>query len=381
MMKLSVLACAAAAYAANSLLVLQFENFGFDGSYTPVAALNDPDLDQCLCEAGKPVTFSGPLAPLNGEVLVHFRGPLILHNFAFYTSDNFAKDDSSLSDWTKVLSYDGTLAKNATFLTTAGNDSKCLGKALTYAGSDGISKANEPTVLGQNTLIKLNQEYVIFSLTKCGDLGVDGDCGVYRKGIPAYHGFSNAIKMFLFEFEMPTDNDGSSDSIPNFNMPAIWLLNAQIPRTSQYQTNATYVNCSCWRLGCGEFDIFEVMNSTDSGKLVSTIHDYQQTDDIETGRVVDGYIDRKTSGRMLGGVYFDEKSNAVVFMHDKITFNDTIKAADVNKWVKDSGKVATSDLSQAPGKDQSTKKGAAASIDVLSGKVAAVVAAMVAWFL
>lgn len=379
-MKYSVLAWAAAAAAANSLLVLQFENFGFDGLYTPVLALNDPDLDLCSCEAGQPVKFSGPSAPMNGEVLVHFRGPLILHNFAFYTSDNFAKGDLASGDWTKVLSYDGTLTKNATFLTTAGTKLKCLGKALTYAGSDGVSKADLPTVLAQNTLIKLNQEYSIFSSNKCGDLGVDGDCGVYRKGIPAYHGFSHPIKMFLFEFEMPTDSEGSADTVPNFNMPAIWLLNAQIPRTSQYQNNATYVNCLCWRLGCGEFDIFEVMNQTDSNKLVTTIHDYQNTDDIETGRAIAGYIDRKTSGKMLGGVYFDEKSNAVVFMHDKITFDDTIKAADVDKWVKDSGKSAVSDLSQAPGKDQSTKKGLAAGLEVLKGKVVALVAAMVAWF-
>lgn len=43
----------------------------------------------------------------------------------------------------------------------------------------------------------------------------------------------------------------------NGDMPAIWLLNAQIPHTSQYGTNP---NCSCWTTGCGEFDLFEVLN-------------------------------------------------------------------------------------------------------------------------
>jgi hypothetical protein len=30
--------------------------------------------------------------------------------------------------------------------------------------------------------------------------------------------------------------------------PAIWMLNAQIPRTTQYGPS----DCSCWESGCGE---------------------------------------------------------------------------------------------------------------------------------
>jgi hypothetical protein len=62
--------------------------------------------------------------------------------------------------------------------------------------------------------------------------------------------FAGAEKAFFLEFSMP--DDGSMDGF-NANMPAIWLLNTKIPRTQQYG------DCSCWKTGCGEFDIFETL--------------------------------------------------------------------------------------------------------------------------
>lgn len=46
-------------------------------------------------------------------------------------------------------------------------------------------------------------------------------------------GFSGAQKVFLLEFSMPLTNSTAFAG----DMPAIWLLNAQIPLTSQYGTN------------------------------------------------------------------------------------------------------------------------------------------------
>lgn len=57
----------------------------------------------------------------------------------------------------------------------------------------------------------------------------------------------------------------SGDTGFNGDMPAIWLLNAKIPRTQQYG------DCSCWNGGCGEADIFEVLTSG-STKAKSTFH-------------------------------------------------------------------------------------------------------------
>ncbi|SSD61687.1 related to Cell wall protein YJL171C [Saccharomycodes ludwigii] len=240
-----------------------FSNVGFNGYYSPVTSLGDNDT--CSCEIGDNVYFSGTNSPLNEPVSVHFRGPLILHKFAYYTSDNFIINEDNSSDWTRDAYFDAasSAAENVTFLTKAGDSSACLGKALTYADSDGISSATSNTLLGNGTLITSDQEYVIFSNISCSKSGFDNDCGVYRDGIPAYHGYYGTTKMFLFEFEMPTETQKNSSSFSYYDMPAIWLLNANIPRTSQYPGS---VNCSCWASGCGEFDIFEVMNGTQDRK-------------------------------------------------------------------------------------------------------------------
>lgn len=89
---------------------------------------------------------------------------------------------------------------------------------------------------------------------ECGE----DDCGYVRPGSVAYREFANSVsapkltdltdgfegadKAFLLEFAMPMD--GNTDF--QGDLPAIWILNAQIPLTVQYGT------CNCWP-GCGEY--------------------------------------------------------------------------------------------------------------------------------
>lgn len=331
-----------------SVRALEFENFGFTGYYSMVSELKNVDSDSCTCELGSAVkTFSGLNAPLDEPVSVHFRGPLVLNKFAVYTSPDFVHGENLGSDWNRTAYYDASssTAENVTFLTNAGDNSSCLGKALTYADSDGTSKASKATVLKENALITSNAEYSIFSNVSCSKSSFENDCGVYRHGIPAFHGYDGTIKTFLFQFTMPNETDASSD-ISNYNMPAIWLLNARIPRTAQYSQNP---NCSCWRSGCGEFDIFEVKNNTGSqvGQLYSTIHDYQGTDDIEMGLQVDGYIPRNYDSTYSGGVTFDKNGNAVVFVSNSTKFDSTISASDLNSWISGVGHVVSDSLLSA----------------------------------
>lgn len=103
-------------------------------------------------------------------------------------------------------------------------------------------------------------EVVILSNRSC----VDGSCGYTRPGGLAYHGFGGDHKIFLLSFTMPV----SGDTGFNADMPAIWLMNAQIPLTSQYGTNSA---CSCWTSGCGELDVFEVLDSGNT-RCKSTLH-------------------------------------------------------------------------------------------------------------
>jgi hypothetical protein len=67
---------------------------------------------------------------------------------------------------------------------------------------------------------------------------------------------------------MPHDNQPLYSTEIIVDMPAIWMLNAQIPRVGQYLSQP---GCSCWSTGCGELDIVETL-STGNTRLVSTMH-------------------------------------------------------------------------------------------------------------
>lgn len=319
--------------AANNVQAYQkisFSNVGFNGSYTPVKSIKNADKDSATCSVGDKKWFTGPNAPISEDVSVHFRGPLVLHKFAFYNASTFTVGDNrTSSNWNRVAYYDADsqAAENVTFLTNAGKDSPVLGKALSFAGTDGVSSSSSSSVLAKDTLVGSGGEYSIFSNVTCPKSGYNKACGVYRSGIPAYHGFSGATKMFLFEFEMPTETKSNSSSFEFYDMPAIWLLNDQIPRTSQYPTKA---NCSCWASGCGEFDIFEIMNGTERNHLYSTFHTFQGIEDLGTGIQANGYIARDTSSTMKGGVVIDSDGNTVVFVSNSTTFDETLNAETVN---------------------------------------------------
>lgn len=315
---------------------IRVENFGYSGHYFDVEAFSDIDTDECSCTLSTDEThFSGVNAPINEEVSVHFRGPLILHQFAYYVAEDFILGDPDhLANWSRLLYYDAadSVAQNVTFMTGAGTNSTCLGNAITYLDSDGISALSNATVLAQDTLISSDEEYIIFSNVSCADAsGSDGDCGFYRDGIPLYHGFYGDTKMFLFEFEMPSEDVVTVQEVYNYDMPLIWLLNAKIPRTSQYPTST---NCSCWTSGCGEFDIFEALNTTESNHLYSTIHDYQGTGYIQTGLSLYGYIPRDTTGVMRGGVVFDSNGTLVVFLSNDTSIDSTVAGSALNNWLQ-----------------------------------------------
>lgn len=324
---------------------IQFENFGFDGFYYQVETLDESE--ECSCELSTSrTTFSGHNSPLDGEVSVHFRGPLSLSSFAYYVTDSdyIYGEDSGNAVWERAAFYESSsqTSENVTFLTTAGENNTCLGKALTYASNNGTGISSAATTLANDNLIYSDDEFVIMSNISCEDSGTNNDCGVYRSGIPAYHGFYGRTKMFLFEFSMPSESRYSSeDDLDFFNMPAIWLLNAHIPRTSQYPSNA---NCSCWSTGCGEFDIFEVMNTTQSDRLYSTVHDYQGSGDIQLGLQAYGYLSRDFSGSMRGGVVFDSNGTATVFMNNETSIDVNVSGAALDQWIQQAGSMVTDEL-------------------------------------
>ncbi|KAK7901051.1 target of Sbf [Exophiala xenobiotica] len=188
------------------------------------------------------------------------------------------------------------------------------GLSLSYANADNTGASSGPVTLA-DTLVGDNSEFVIMTDKACS--GENGDCGYYRPGSVAYHGFSGASKLFLLEFQMPlTGTTGF-----NMDMPAAWMLNALIPRTQQYG------NCSCWTSGCGEFDIFEVLDSGNT-KCKSTWHGAHSIGDSD-------YFARPTGATVKVAVVLDGSGSTtnIMVLDDATTFDESVTEASVSAWL------------------------------------------------
>lgn len=188
------------------------------------------------------------------------------------------------------------------------------GNSLSYLNADGNGGASSPNVLS-NKLIGSNEEFTIMTDRECsGD-----DCGYVRPGTVAYHGFDGADKIFMFEFEMPHD----SSSGFNGDMPAIWMLNAQIPRTLQYGE----ASCSCWGSGCGEFDIIEVL-SPGEDRCKSTLHTNAPGGSSD-------YLVRPTDHTMKLAMIMNSADGTinVVELPDSASFSGSLSASEVNSFL------------------------------------------------
>ncbi|KAA8574864.1 hypothetical protein MFRU_002g04550 [Monilinia fructicola] len=164
------------------------------------------------------------------------------------------------------------------------------GASLSFVNGSGTSGASSPQILADTTLPS-DAEVVVMLDQECSN----NDCGYVRPGSVAYHGFNGADKVFLLEFGMPMDGTAGF----NADMPAVWILNAQIPRTIQYGE----ASCSCWESGCGEFDIAEALNAG-STFLKSTLHTNKPGGDSD-------YFVRPTSDTMKLAVVFSAASSTI----------------------------------------------------------------------
>ena len=134
---------------------------------------------------------------------------------------------------------------------------------------------------------------------------------------------------------MPSDTNGNGY---NQDMPAVWLLNAKIPRTLQYGE----ATCSCWKTGCGELDLFEVLSSG-SNKMISHLHDGQGSSQNSNngGGGSQDYFERPTSGTFKGVVIFEGDEIHILQVDDETEFGSSLDEETVNAWLKEAGSVAT----------------------------------------
>lgn len=183
-----------------------------------------------------------------------------------------------------------------------------FGSSLSYANASGTGNAASSTIL-EDTTLPSTAEVVLFTNVSCSD----GLCGYYRPNSVAYHGFGGASKIFLIEFGMPLDSTGG-------NMPAIWALNALIPRTQEYGS------CSCWgnTAGCGELDIFEVLDAGDT-RMVSSLHGAQAGGDSD-------YFVRPTSGTMKAAVVISPGQMVIKVLSSSYVFPTTLASTDFSSF-------------------------------------------------
>lgn len=231
-------------------------------------------------------------------------------------------------DWSRVSNYDASSgsADNVVFMNHKGDPSLSgtfsykFGNSLSYSDASGIKPAKSATVLSDTTLVS-DQEVVLFSNSDCDD-----SCGFSRSGAPAKKGWAGTTKIFVFNFKMPTDNSGSN----NVNMPAIWLLNGQIPRTLQYGAES----CSCWSTGCGEFDLWEITDKG-SSNLETHIHDGQGQPGTRYGGGGSGSFFQRPSDYETFAAIFTG-SDVYLKKLDNFNFDSSISADTVKGWVSGS---------------------------------------------
>lgn len=124
---------------------------------------------------------------------------------------------------------------------------------------------------------------------------------------------------------------------PSFNcdMPAIWALNAKIPRTAQYGKRAGgdgQLTCSCWDSGCGEIDLFEVL--TDAQRFLKThYHSKQGAVGAYGGGGSPDYFDRPYTKSIQAAVLFSPTGSVTIkILGKRIDFSKALSKDSVNQY-------------------------------------------------
>ena len=112
----------------------------------------------------------------------------------------------------------------------------------------------------------------------------------------------------------------------NADMPAIWIMNAKIALTSQYGENQ---QCSCWSSGCGELDVFEVLD-TGNTRCKSTLH-------MAPAGGSSDYFDRPVNGSIKAAVVFYGRNETAIIqlLDDIVTFDEILTAGFLEELVAD----------------------------------------------
>lgn len=137
---------------------------------------------------------------------------------------------------------------------------------------------------------------------------------------------------------MPMTNKKGSGGqyAKQLNQPKIWALNARIPRTGQFD------GCSCWRSGCGEFDIFETL--TEGGtRCKSTFHAEKMGGNSD-------YFERPTANTITVAVVFtgDSGSAHIKVLDAGHSYDKSLGASDIEALCEEDKATSVFDVSKLP---------------------------------
>lgn len=260
---------------------------------------------------------TAPVAPTGAGAIVG-AGTNTQAKTAQAPHQTYAAPNAPVGSWARQSYYNAAnqTTQNLVFLNNMGGGASgtfdnTFGLSLSYATADGAAAAGSAQILSDSVLGD-GTEIAVFTGKQC----TDDSCGYYRPGSVAYHGFGGDSKLFLLEFSMP--KTGSTGF--NKDMPAAWILNALIPRTLQYGPET----CSCWKSGCGEWDVFEVLESG-RDECVATFHGGSRS------KGESNYFARPSGQTMKAMVVLDggSGSGTVIVVDDGTTFDGVLSGSVV----------------------------------------------------
>jgi len=274
---------------------LKYTGVGGPGNYNLVSQAGPGVWPSCTLAADQKcgttnVNVGGPLSPFDDELSVVFRGPMNLYRIGVWQPTD-SKTWSTVSSWTNGVPKPGNLVfMNNMGGGASGTWSICQGASQSYAA--GTMDATVATANNQTfgSFLPPGMGLNIMTATTCDAV----PCRGFSRGT-SNHGWSGS-KMFVIEYNMPADSSS--------NIPAIWVLNAQVLRSAQY-------GCNCRGMGgnggCGEIDLVEVLDSAPVGQAYSEIYSYKGA----TGTGSNYWINRPYSGRATLIATFDMSTDSI----------------------------------------------------------------------
>ncbi len=173
-----------------------------------------------------PQVTAGEMAPFHEEQTLVFRGPLKLSYVYVYEPS----DHTGRTPWVRTSFWNPRRSRNMTWMNNKGGGasgtfSLCGGNSQSFASRDGKDSAIKPTHFGGD--LADGVEVNALSGQPCKKYGA---CGFVRGvSMHGWRGNARGQKMFVIKARMPLSKGA--------NVPAIWMLNAQVVRSAQYGCN------------------------------------------------------------------------------------------------------------------------------------------------